>query len=310
MTEKMSWEYYKYKRYLGILSRQFLHIGFSSYAGRKLLKPDAGNKTIKALIESGKPFAVARFGSVELSAIVHREAIRLAKVAPNTDKELCTNAGFFPEQAEYIDQFAEMILKEVSQIDMLGIWHNPEEEYIVKHYMPQTKVTPIEAIEPYVYEQPWSSALKDKKVLVIHPFEESIQEQYKKHEKLFENPNVLPDFQLRTLKAIQTQAGECDERFHSWFDALDHMKKQMDQIDYDTAIIGCGAYGMPLAIYAKRKGKQAIHMGGATQVLFGIKGRRWDDNEIISRFYNEFWIRPNQNEMIKKRDMIENGCYW
>lgn len=310
MTEKVSWEYYKYKRYLGILSRKFLHTGFSSYAGRKLLKPDVGNQEIKKMIESGEPFAVARFGSVELSAVVRREAMRLTKAAPDTDKELCTNAGFFPENTEYIDKFSKMILEEISQIDLLGIWHNPEEEYIVERYMPKARVTPIEAIEPYVYEEPWSSALKGKKVLVIHPFEESIQEQYKKHEKLFKNPNVLPDFQLQTLKAVQTQAGECDERFRSWFDALDYMKEQMDQIEYDIAIIGCGAYGMPLAIHAKRKGKQAVHMGGATQILFGIKGRRWDDNAIISQFYNEFWIRPNQNEMIQKRDMIENGCYW
>lgn len=310
MTEKTSWEYYKYKRYLGILSRQFLHIGFSSYAGRKLLTPAAGNQAIRKMIESGEPFVASRFGSVELSAVVRREAMRLHKKAVDTDKEICTNAGFFPEKPEYIDKFSEMILEEVSQIDLLGIWYNPEEEFIVDRYMAHTKVAPIEAIEPYIYEKPWSSALKDKKVLVVHPFEESIREQYKKHEKLFVNPNVLPNFQLRTLKAVQTQAGERDERFENWFDALGYMKEQMNHMDYDIAIIGCGAYGMPLAIHAKKQGKQAVHMGGATQILFGIKGRRWDDNEVIAHLYNEFWIRPNQNEMIKKRDMIENGCYW
>lgn len=28
MTERTGWEYYKYKRYLGILSRKVLHTGF------------------------------------------------------------------------------------------------------------------------------------------------------------------------------------------------------------------------------------------------------------------------------------------
>lgn len=310
MTDKASWEYYKYKRYLGILSKKFLHIGFSSYAGRKLLNAQDGNQRILSLIESGQPFVVARFGSVELSAIIRREGQRLNKSVPDTDGELCTNAGFFPNDKQYIDKFSQMMLDEISQIDLLGVWHNPEEEYVVERYMPKTQVTPIEAVEPYVYEEPWSKALKGKKVLVIHPFEESIKEQYIKHQKLFLNPAVLPDFELKTIKAVQTQAGEQDERFESWFDALDYMKKQMDQTDYDIAIIGCGAYGMPLAIHAKKVGKQAVHMGGATQILFGIKGRRWDDNEIISKLYNESWIRPNQNETIKKQDTIENGCYW
>lgn len=310
MTEKASWEYYKYKRYLGILSRKFLHLGFSSYAGRKLLDSNGGNLAILEMIESGKAFAAARFGSVELSSVVRREAQRLAKKAGGTDKELCTNAGFFPEETEYIDRFSKMILEEISQVDLLGVWCNPEEEYIVDHYMPYTQVTPIEAIEPYIYNNPWSGALKGKKVLVIHPFEESIKEQYKKREYLFQNQKILPEFQLKTLKAVQTQAGERDSRFENWFEALDYMKEQMNQIDYDIAIIGCGAYGMPLAIHAKHMGRQAVHMGGATQILFGIKGRRWDDNDIISQLYNEFWTRPNQNEAIRKQDMIENGCYW
>lgn len=310
MTERTSWEYYKYKRYLGILSRKVLHIGFSSYAGRKLMQPDEGNNAIREKIETGKPFAAARFGSVELSAVVYREAKRLRKKAAGADDTLCTNAGFFPKREEYIERFYEMILKDIPLIDLLGVWHNPEEEYIVDRYMPHTAVMPIESIEPYIYESPWSSVLKDKKVLVVHPFEESIREQYGRHEKIFQNPNILPKFQLSTLKAVQTQAGEQDSRFENWFQALEYMKEQMDDIDYDIAVIGCGAYGMPLAVHAKRKGKQAVHMGGATQILFGIKGRRWDDNLIISKFYNEFWIRPNQNEMIKKRDMIENGCYW
>ena len=33
------------------------------------------------------------------------------------------------------------------------------------------------------------------------------------------------------------------------------MKMQMDEEDYDIALIGCGAYGMSLAAHAKRKGK-------------------------------------------------------
>ena len=118
---------------------------------------------------------------------------------------------------------------------------------------------------------------REKKVLVIHPFEKSIQEQYKKRVMIFPNSQILPEFELKTLKAVQTLCGEQDERFETWFDALDYMYEQALNIDFDVAIIGCGAYGMPLASKLKNAGKQAIHLGGATQLLFGIKGYRWEE---------------------------------
>ena len=29
----------------------------------------------------------------------------------------------------------------------------------------------------------------------------------------------------------------------------------------------------------KKAGKKTIHLGGSTQILFGIKGKRWDSRE-------------------------------
>ena len=55
------------------------------------------------------------------------------------------------------------------------------------------------------------------------------------------------------------------------------MKAQIDKEDFDICLIGAGAYGFPLAAYVKRKGKKAVHLGGALQLLFGIKGSRWED---------------------------------
>ena len=124
---------------------------------------------------------------------------------------------------------------------------------------------------------------------------------------------MLPEFQLKTLKAVQTLAGNQDERFHTWFDALDYMFIKAMEIDFDIAIIGCGAYGMPLAIKLKKAGKQAIHLGGATQLLFGIKGARWEQPNYptkIGKLFNTSWVRPSENDHIKNGATIENACYW
>ena len=94
--------------------------------------------------------------------------------------------------------------------------------------------------------------------------------------------------------------------YESWFDALKDMKKQIKTIDFDIALIGAGAYGLFLADYCKSLGKKAVHMGGDTQLLFGIKGKRWDDYGI----YNEYWVRPSEEDKPLGAEKVEGGCYW
>ena len=76
------------------------------------------------------------------------------------------------------------------------------------------------------------------------------------------------------------------------------------------ALIGCGCYDIPLSTYIKGLGKQSIIIGGGLQILFGIKGSRWDRHNIISKLYNDNWIRPSESEKPNNFKSIEGGCYW
>ena len=96
----------------------------------------------------------------------------------------------------------------------------------------------------------------------------------------------------------------------AWFDALAAMQRQMDAADYEVAIIGAGAYGLPLAAHARDTGHTAIQMSGATQLLFGIRGKRWDAHPVISRLYNDAWVRPAESEGVAHRETVEGGSYW
>ena len=78
----------------------------------------------------------------------------------------------------------------------------------------------------------------------------------------------------------------------------------------NIALIGCGAYGFPLAAHVKRKGKKAVLLGGALQILFGIKGKRWEEHPQISRLMNEHWTRPLKNEVPNNSVKIDGGSYW
>ena len=91
------------------------------------------------------------------------------------------------------------------------------------------------------------------------------------------------------------------------------MKKQMDQTDYDIALIGCGAYGMPLAAHAKRMGKKSFHLGGSLQLLFGIIGKRWENYPSIylyKQLFNEHWVRPDLSESVTNSEVVEDSAYW
>ena len=91
---------------------------------------------------------------------------------------------------------------------------------------------------------------------------------------------------------------------------------ERDKIDYDIAILGCGAYGFNLAAHVKRSGKKAIHLGGVTQLLFGIRGSRWEtpnqrwyQNGNYPDLMNEYWCRPNEREQTVALKKVENACY-
>jgi hypothetical protein len=126
---------------------------------------------------------------------------------------------------------------------------------------------------------------------------------------LFKDERVLPDFEMITLRAVQSIANN-KPGFKDWFEALDWMCEKIIRINYDVAIIGAGAYGLPLAAFIKKSGKKAVHIGGASQLLFGIKGARWDQWPYYQQLYNEHWIRPLEEDIPKSHMDVENGCYW
>lgn len=276
---------------------------------------------IMQLLESDEPVMIARFGSVELQCVVdsiHKPTFRncLRYITHKTDSlgygkstryTMSNNAGFFPVTDSNLDQFSNLMINSMPLVDVLGSWQ--KNELIFANELENAVKVPLGDLEPYFHAHPWSEMLKGEKVLVIHPFEESIREQYKKREWLFDDKRVLPEFDLQIIKAVQSIAGN-PTGFSSWFDALDFMKREIDKRDFDIAIIGCGAYGFPLAAYVKSIGKKAVHLGGATQMLFGIKSKSWEDDSRFHYLINEHWVRPKETERPANYKQVEGGRYW
>lgn len=281
------------------------------YFGKKIYDVSEGTEILKNGIIFGNPFLVGRFGTSECAVWVRNQRIKLLnyKTYGNTQQVLCNNAGFFPNDFQKINQYCEMIYDLLPELDLLCTMNTVGESYIIKKYCPNTNLTLLPVVDPCV--NGWTEVLKGKRVLVIHPMADTIKNQYEtKRKMLFFGTDILPEFQLQTVKAVQTIAMNKDERFIDWFHGLDYMFDQAIKKDFDIALVGCGAYGLPLAARIKREGKIAIHMGGCLQLLFGIFGTRWTKDPNVIRYYNDAWVRPSRSEIPNNSNSVENGCYW
>lgn len=277
---------------------------------------------IKDYLSSDKPCMIARFGSVELQSIVDylypatfknilpfvKGKIPSLGYAPSTKRTMHINAGFFPPTESMLNQFGQLMVDCMKEVDLLGSWR-PEEEMVMK-YIPNVTRVPLPDLEPYYFDNPWTTVLEGKRVLVIHPFEDTIRKQHARLDKLFADKQMIPHYELLTIKAVQSIAGNKPEGFRDWFEALDWMKKEIDKKDFDIAIIGCGAYGFPLAAYIKQIGKKAIHLGGAVQYLFGIRSNAAEQNPQLKLLMNEYWVYPSTEETPKGIEKVEDSRYW
>lgn len=323
---------------------EFLLKGFRKVIAKKLLKTldipsrcmdaDKTNDMIYDLLMADKPCMIARYGSCELNVIINylggvkhkNEYLKyvLGKVPawwnfiPERWQSFQYNAGFFPLEQKLIEKWCQLSIDDSRQVDMLGSWCS-EEHFMAEYNPTDMKRCALLLLEPYWGKRPWSRALEGKKVLVIHPFAELIERQYnEKREVLFENKEVLPPFELKTIKAVSAVDGRTN--FNNWFEALEHMERQMDATDYDVCLIGAGAYGFNLAAHAKRMGKKAVHLGGALQLLFGIRGKRWDNPEYgkvtlkgggkYLQLFNENWVYPGEEYRPKNGNCCDDNCYW
>jgi hypothetical protein len=313
-----------------LVAARYLYLQLAPHPESPRLRPfdlthQAASDLIHDRLLGDDPVMVARLGAVELGCLInhlsiHRRAPILGKSLDyvrgrtaafwweeGTLASMAQNGGFFPTDPSLLDRFSAQMLEDMRCVDVLGSWQAGEE--LFARLLQGAVRVRLRDLEPYYHQNPWTEALAGRTVLVVHPFVESIGRQYSRRSELFEDPRTLPEFELKTVKAVQSIA-ETETGFRTWFDAYDSMAKEIAATEFDIAILGCGAYGFPLAAHIKRLGKKSVHLGGATQILFGIKGKRWDADGFISRLYNEHWIRPLASERPDEYRLVEDGCYW
>lgn len=269
-----------------------------------------GNNYIRHCIKENKLFAAGKIGVTELKII---EPYSRGEAAPyEALLEGFVNSGIFPISRDVGIYFNQVYTESIKSLDIAPEWCGiPQLRKYEEVLLKDSYTIRMRDLEPYYYDKPWTDSLEGKDVLVISPFAKTIEQQFKKLDSIWSG-KIKNNFNLKTYKfEHSTGIAGNNTQDETYKDRLERSINDIKDFKFDLAIIGAGAYALPLCSYIKNTMKKsAIHLGGATQILFGIKGHRWDTHDVISGFYNEHWVRPSKDETPDKAKINEEGCYW
>src|SRR5258706_1537986 len=289
---------------------------FKKEVVEKILSPVVTTELIAEWLVSKEPFFVGRLGSGECDICWNYARASFLSKNHNDMKYVSAHQhqGISTSGDPYLDRFASIYIAAIPHADLIAIWElRGIYAMLCKFGAPDLQITQLETLGPPFPltrdGHPWPRFLAGKRVLVVHPFARSIQMQYARRSKVKSICDLLPDFELLTIVPPVTFAGQDNGR--TWVANLQSLMSEVAKQQFDVALIGCGAYGFPLGAFVKQMGRQAIHFGGATQILFGIRGKRWDEREAFSSaFMDDTWVRPLEDERPIDPNTVESGCYW
>jgi hypothetical protein len=246
-----------------------------------------------------EPLFIGRNGSTELG---------LQLGIPQQPQHI-VNAGIWPSPIG----FAEAAAEATRATDILAAgWYQPYAAAEASFLQgTQSLKVDLPALEPYYAPEhlQWTRLLADQRVAVVSPFAESIQQQIKK--PIWPNGLLPQSIDWQTIRTgfppLIAPNGPCAWPVASWQKAVDLLVRQVEAAKVRVVLLGCGGLGMLVAHRLKQSGHICIVLGGALQILFGIKGRRWLKEPVAANF-NEHWIFPL--EQPSGAAIIEGGCYW
>jgi hypothetical protein len=232
------------------------------------------------------------------------------------------NAGIYCKTNKDLITYYQMYYNAIINSDAIALFNSRQDVLSYEQYFMKTiKLQCLfsRALEPFYLilenEIPWTHHLLGKKVLIISPFIDSFQKQIKRGFKMFHDKSKTifhPDQEFVFYKSFNTLAG--NHLHSSWLETFNIMCEDINKLDFDIAMLSCGGYGIPLSYYIKNNlKKSSIYVGGGLQLLFGVIGQRWLTHPIIGKIIMEQpeqFIRPSGDEIVRNKNMVENGCYW
>ena len=297
------------------------------------------NELLSDKLQSGKPFSCLRIDNTAgyvLDCIFKNIPISPAFYSNSTLIE----GGVYPTNMEYgINVVQKETFKIMEKADILGfvdisneIRNGPLSHHFddkPRFFNPEFYVMDPGALLGYAQARfglekpsiPWTSYLKNKKVLVISTHVESIKQQWKQIDKVWgDKKDLIAPYELVDVIRSPYHPSMDDrqpENCETWLDSIEHIKKIIDGYDYDVLLAGCTTSAPFYVQHAKERGKVGIQTGGAIQLHFGVYGYRWTKvpgHSEWHKMFNEHWIYPlkidEANNRLLYPNLEVNFAYW
>jgi hypothetical protein len=283
---------------------------------------EKGALTMRSGIENAlkekRGFLVGRFGTIECNVLDWLNNRPRVEVPEELRIVLERNAGVFPFDSQSVKAWGDAMCEAFQVADILAVgWYAPtadKERQLLGMWGWNKETVALRSLEPY-YVVPgsrWTAALNGRTVCVVTSFADTAAAQV---EKNIWDPPLWSDVQwrfVRTGYAPTLAMGRAgwEESPSCWQEAVEWTVGEVLKTGAEVVIIGCGGLGMAIGARLKAAGKVCIVLGGATQVLFGIKGERWRQHDVIGKFWNSEWVWPSLEETPAGAGDVEGGCYW
>jgi len=316
---ELSQEYYQFDINI-IFNKKYHH----KYGNLKLYNYITGK------INENKNFVIPRGSTVETQCAIFallllvptykEQYSQITEILESIKPTMKNNAGIKVSNIESMKKYSKMYLNAFENCELYGGWAPFDAVYnsvgntyvLLNEIFKHKDMFYSEALDifHFIYSVPWTHALKNKRLLFVSQFKDSIDKKIDIRKNIY-GVDLFPGCEILTIKPPQTQAGEESEEFDIEFDKF---AKELDKIknDYDIALVSCGGYGSLVCSHIFNSGKSAIYVGGVLQMYWGILGARWfnDRPDIIRLFLNGHWSKPLESEKPANFSNVEKGCYW
>jgi hypothetical protein len=287
-------------------------------------------KDLAAAIDEGQGFALGKTGFSEQHLLGYlslinsnppglRQRAYEAVLRYHCEKQM----GLFPVEQTFLVDFAGKYLSYLQRLDYLGLFGAGQETKLISDlgldckFLNYMDTEPDRSI-PGNPELCYLPLFKNKKVLLIAPFAALLKERANQTDYenvwdsigkkwFFPESTSAIEFPYSYVTEVETH-----RKFGTSLNLYKHICKQISNESFDIALIAAGALGIPLAAFVKSIGRVGLSLGGQLQVIFGIAGKRWRDDQFYAENYiNQFWIdMPALYHPQNKESLTDSGAYW
>jgi hypothetical protein len=230
--------------------------------------------------------------------------------------------GVFPSSPEFLNAFSKFFLENVKGLNVLGLMDGKNEFQLIKSLDIGAELTHFQSMEPdrSIPEKEslcYLPLFKGKKLLLISPYAEFIATRAKADiynsvwctsGKDWFSPS---DVEYLNIPYSYITATDTHRLYRDSIELYQIICAQISEYEFDIALIGAGALGIPLANYIKSLGKIGISLGGHLQIIFGVAGARWRRDPEWQKYINPSWVDvPSSYQPMDKDDLTDQGAYW